>query len=246
MTTATALPAAAVPRPAAGPPAQPAAGPAVQPVVRPARPEERDALARVLAAAFAEDALMLWAFPDPAHRARVLPAFFRLQAEQSLAHGGALLALPGAGEDTGTPPASGQPLGALLFLPPGRWEDPGDGDGAAAGALAEALGSDGHGAGARRLAAIARLQHRRHPRHRTHHYLSFVGVHPGARRTRAGRALLRAFLAEVDTAGQAAYAEASSPAGAGLLAAHGFTPFGESLALPGGGPRLAPVWRGPR
>ncbi|MGW7582531.1 hypothetical protein ACWGKU_36495 [Kitasatospora sp. NPDC054768] len=234
MTTTTALPAAA----------GTALRPAVRPVVRPARPGEEDAVAHVLAAAFADDALMLWAFPDPGHRARVMPAFFRVHVEQCLAHRGALVAHRATtGDDTAQ---DGEPLGALLFLPPGHWDDPGPKDGAAALALAEAIDAAGHDGPARRLAAIARLQTLRHPRHRSHHYLAFVGVHPDARRTRTGRALLHAFLAEVDATGQAAYAETSSPGGAHLLAGGGFTRFGEAIALPGGGPRLAPVWRGPR
>ncbi|MFE7639493.1 hypothetical protein ACFU7Z_36220 [Kitasatospora sp. NPDC057518] len=243
MTTATALPAAAG---TALPPPGPADS-AVRPVVRPARPGEEDALARALADAFADDALMLWAFPDPDHRARVLPAFFRVHVEQCLAHGGALAVHRAAGDGaTDGGATDGEPLGALLFLPPGRWEAPGPRDGAATAALAEAIDAAGHGEPARRLAAITRLQTLRHPRHRSHHYLAFVGVRPGARGTRAGRALLHAFLTEVDTAGQAAYAETSSPSGARLLARGGFARFGEALALPGGGPRLAPVWRGPR
>ncbi|MFE7591845.1 hypothetical protein ACFU6K_20800 [Kitasatospora sp. NPDC057512] len=238
MTTATALPAAAG---TALPPAGPAVS-AVRPLVRPARPGEEEALARALADAFADDALMLWAFPDPGHRARVLPAFFRVHVERCLAHRGAL-AVHRAGGDSA---ADDEPLGALLFLPPGRWEDPGPRDGAATAALAEAIDAAGHGEPSRRLAAITRLQTLRHPRHRSHHYLAFVGVRPDARGTRAGQVLLHAFLTEVDTAGQAAYAETSSPSGARLLASGGFARFGEALALPGGGPRLAPVWRGPR
>ncbi|MEU3573321.1 hypothetical protein AB0E96_33580 [Kitasatospora sp. NPDC036755] len=260
MTTATALPAAGtVLRTAAPPTASPAASPAVSPagrsVVRPGRPQERDALAAVLAAAFADDALMLWAFPDPEHRARVLPAFFRVHVDQCLAHRGVLVAHHATDSATGSAadgadgpggPQDGEPLGALLFLPPGRWDDPRLHGGTAGAALAEAIDADGHGESSRRLAAITRLQTLRHPRHRSHHYLAFVGVRPEDRRTRAGHALLHAFLTEVDTAGQAAYAETSSPGGAHLLAAGGFARFGEAIALPGGGPRLAPVWRGPR
>ncbi|WP_051711620.1 hypothetical protein [Streptomyces sp. NRRL S-350] len=228
MTTATALSAAAgtAPRPAA------------RTAVRRARPEEAPALARLLADAFADDALMLWAFPDPDHRARVLPAFFRVHVEQCLAHQGVMV----AHEDA----PYGRLLGALLFLPPGVWEDPGRDDGAAARALAEAVDAGQHGDCARRLAAITDLQARRHPRHRPHYYLAFAGVRSQARTAGAGEAMLDAVLAEVDAAGQAAYAETSSEGGAHLCATHGFTRFGEAIALPGGGPRLAPVWRGPR
>ncbi|MFJ8623364.1 hypothetical protein ACIRD3_10995 [Kitasatospora sp. NPDC093550] len=224
MTTVTALPAAA-PR-------------AVRTAVRRARPDEAPALARLLADAFADDALMLWAFPDPDHRARVLPAFFRVHLEQCLAHQGVMV----AHEDT----AYGRLLGAMLFLPPGVWEDPGHADGAATRALTEAIDAGRHGESARRLAAITHLQQRRHPRHRPHFYLAFIGVRPDARSAGVAEAMFSAVLAEVDTAGQAAYAETSSPGGARLVAGHGFTRFGDPIALPGGGPRLAPVWRGPR
>ncbi|MEU9048079.1 MULTISPECIES: hypothetical protein [unclassified Kitasatospora] len=212
--------------------------PAVRAAVRRARPDEAPALARLLADAFADDALMLWAFPDPDHRARVLPAFFRVHLEQCLAHDGVVV----AHEDT----AYGRLLGALLFLPPGVWEDPGRADGAATRALTEAIDAGHHGESARRLAAITHLQTRRHPRHRPHHYLAFVGVRPDARTAGAAEAMLNAVLAQVDADGQAAYAETSSVGGAHLCATHGFTRFGEAIALPGGGPRLAPMWRGPR
>ncbi|MFI8462069.1 hypothetical protein [Kitasatospora sp. NPDC085464] len=241
MTTVTTLPAATgtAPRPAAGAAdttAAAAAAAAGGVAVRRARPQEAPALAALLAEAFADDALMLWAFPDPEHRARVMPAFFRVHLEQCLAHRGVVV----AADEAGTL------LGALLFLPPGVWEEPGHADGAATRALAEAIDAGRHGECARRLDAITRLQERRHPRHRPHYYFAFIGVHPGARSARAGEAMLEAVLAEVDAAGQAAYAETSSTGGARLCETHGFTRFGEAIALPGGGPRLAPVWRGPR
>ncbi|MFE4977129.1 hypothetical protein ACFRAR_34105 [Kitasatospora sp. NPDC056651] len=254
MTTATALPAtgAGTASPPASPPASPSASPtAARPLVRPGRPGEEDAIAAVLAAAFADDALMHWAFPDPGHRARVMPAFFRFHVDHCLERRGVLVAHRATNDDGDGDGGSGgglagEPLGALLFLPSGSWEGPEHGDGTDDDALAEAIEAPTHPLEAGRLAAITRLQAQRHPRHRPHHYLAFVGVHPGARRTLTGHALAHAFRAEVDTAGQAAYTETSSPAGARLAAAHGFTPFGAAIALPGGGPRLAPAWRGPR
>ncbi|MFJ2864404.1 hypothetical protein [Kitasatospora sp. NPDC087314] len=216
MTTATALPGAALAAPA----------------VRPARPGETPALARVLAAAFQDDPLTRWAFPDDAYRAAVLPAFFRVHVDQCLAHRGVLTT-----EDADA---------VLLFLPPGVWEDPGLRDDGTARALDEAVDAAAHPESARRLAAITRLQARRHPRHRPHYYAAFIGARPGTHRAGTGTALLRAFLAAVDADGQAAYAETSSPGGARLLAAAGFTRFGDALALPAGGPRLTPVWRGAR
>ncbi|MEV7601152.1 GNAT family N-acetyltransferase [Kitasatospora sp. NPDC089797] len=227
-------------RPAAAPPA---GAPPARAVARPARAEEAGALSRVLAAAFQEDPLTRWAFPDPEHRARVLPAFFRLHLDRCLPHHGVLTARDGAD-------ATAAPLGALLFLPPGAWEDPGHhdraADRAAERALDRAIDTARHPDCARRLAAITRRQERRHPRHRPHFYLAFVGVHPDARGTGAGRALIEALTTEVDRHGQAAYAETSSTGGARLCASAGFTRFGEAIALPGGGPRLNPVWRGPR
>lgn len=226
-------------RPAAAAAAAPAAAAAAAPVVTAARAEDAEPLARVLAAAFQDDPLTRWAFPDPAHRERVLPAFFRVHLDQCLAHGGAL-----AVHDRDD--AGGAPQGALLFLPPGVWEDPRQQDRTAARALDRAIDSARNPESARRLAAITHLQTRRHPRHRPHYYLAFIGVHPDAHRTGAGEALLAAMLTAVDRAGQAVYAETSSPSGARLSRTAGFTRFGEAIALPAGGPRLNPVWRGPR
>ncbi|MEU9074002.1 hypothetical protein ACFYUY_24490 [Kitasatospora sp. NPDC004745] len=228
MTTATVPPGA----PAARPAEIPSARPEGHPVVRAARPGEEAALSRVLAAAFQDDPLTRWAFPDATYRARVLPAFFRVYVDQCLAHRGVLTT-----EDLDA---------ALLFLPPGVWEHPDHHGQDAARALDEAVDAAAHPQSVLRLAAITRLQARRHPRHRPHYYLAFIGVRPERRHDLTAAALLRTLLAEVDAAGQAAYAETSSPGGAHLCARNGFTRFGDALALPAGGPQLTPVWRGPR
>ncbi|MFE2413226.1 hypothetical protein ACFXDE_33285 [Kitasatospora sp. NPDC059408] len=225
MTTATLRPGAAALAPLTPPPPPP-------PAVRPARDGEEEPLARTLAAAFHDDALMRWAFPDGAHRARVLPAFFRVHLAQCLAHDGVM--------------TTDALDGALLFLPPGVWENPTRRDTGAARALDRAVDTAAHPEAAHRLAAITRLQQRRHPVHRPHYYLAFIGVRPVTRHTRTAAALLAAVTTRIDADGQAAYAETSSPGGAHLCATHGFTRFGEAIALPGGGPRLRPMWRGPR
>ncbi|MER7754505.1 hypothetical protein [Kitasatospora sp. NPDC097643] len=224
MTTAAVRPDAPAPTPAAAVPG-----------VRPARAEEAPTLAQVLAVAFHDDALTRWAFPDDTYRARILPAFFRVFVDQCLAHQGVL--------------TTDAVDAALLFLPPGVWEQPShlaDDADHAARALDAAIDAAAHPESARRLAAITHLQARRHPRHRPHYYLAFLGVHPDARHSGAGAALLAAVMAEIDASGQAAYTEASSRGGAHLADIGGFTRFGEAIALPGGGPRLHPMWRGPR
>ncbi|MGW2253337.1 hypothetical protein ACWCXH_24525 [Kitasatospora sp. NPDC001660] len=232
MTTATLRPGTAAPAPVSTTAPTPAPVPVPVPAVRAVRPGEEEPLAAALAAAFHDDALMRWVFPDGAHRARVLPAFFRVHLSQCLAHGGVL--------------ATDALDGALLFLPPGVWENPHRRDTHAARALDRAVEADRHPGCALRLAAITRLQQQRHPVHRPHYYLAFIGVDPAARHTGTAAALLAAVTERIDAAGQAAYAETSSPGGAHLCAAHGFTRFGEAIALPGGGPLLRPVWRGPR
>ncbi|MFI9332050.1 hypothetical protein ACIGZJ_31465 [Kitasatospora sp. NPDC052868] len=234
MTTATPAPATAL-APLDRAPAAPApldrapVGRAPAPPARAARPQEGAALAALLAAAFQEDPLTLWAFPDEEHRRRILPAFFRVFLDQALAWEGVLTT---DALDT-----------VLLFLPPGAWEQ-GEADGEAfAARLAEAVQDR---AAVRRLEAITRLQAERHPRHRPHYYVSFAAAAPGRRRTGAVSVLLHHLLERVDAEGRAVYTEASSPGGAAAARRGGFTPFGEAIALPGGGPQLRPMWRGPR
>ncbi len=56
---------------------------------------ERERVAALLARAFANDPAMSWIFPDPAIRARKLPALFRLLFDNDAAHGVRLMTAGG-------------------------------------------------------------------------------------------------------------------------------------------------------
>lgn len=177
----------------------------------------------LLASCFHEDPLTCWMIPDARLRAELLPGFFRVFVELSAAHDGVLT---DPGHDA-----------VLLFLPPGAEPDQAVLEAAFDGALGPHAGA---------LRTIAALQAARRPAGAPYYYLSFGAVRPGRRQDGAMSALLAAVVARADAEGAGAYTEASSPGGEAAASRAGFGRLGPDIALPGGGPVLRPMWRGPR
>jgi hypothetical protein len=180
---------------------------------------DADELAGVLATAFHEDALTRWIVPDDARRRAVLPGFFRVFVDLSLAHG--------------TVFTTSAHDGVLLALPPGGTPLCARQEREIERRMRDLLGPD-----TERYLEIAALQGERHPAE-PHWYISFCGV--ARERRGVGRALATAFLTRC--AGPM-YVEASSAGG--LTGAHlmGFRPRGNPIVVPGG-PELVPLWRQP-
>ncbi|GAB3766751.1 GNAT family N-acetyltransferase [Microlunatus parietis] len=180
--------------------------------------ELHDSAVRVLSAAFLDDPVLSWAFPDrqtrPTALNLVLAAFLRNGRLRTIEDGDRLRAVavwcsPAEHEV----PAPDQP-------------DP---------VLIPHLG---------RLAELGRLLDDRYPGDADHRYLRVIGVGPKDRGRGYGGALLAEGLAECDAAGLPAYLEASAPRNAALYARHGFRPYGPPIQLPDG-PELFPLWREP-
>ncbi|MDJ0846811.1 MAG: GNAT family N-acetyltransferase [Myxococcota bacterium] len=168
--------------------------------------DEGEALAGLLAAAFAEDPIQGWMLPGPrnnfANRRRLFRQATRLYLRDGLATrtaGSEAAALWGR-------PGVRRPEGLTRLLDDAR------------GLLASllTLGTQ--------LGRSVRLYERmmRERPAEPHWYLAAIGTHPNHRRKGAAGSLLRERLAECDETGTLAYLESSSPANVTIYERHGF------------------------
>jgi GNAT superfamily N-acetyltransferase len=193
--------------------------------VVPAAAEHADAVAATLAAAFLDDPVQRWLFPDARRRRARLRRFFALEARHvALPHGASWHV---AGE-----------RGAALLLPPGHWRLP---------LRLQALHGPGYarafGTALPRALGVLAAMERRHPRE-PHWYVAFVGVVPAAQRQGLGAALLRPLLERCDRERLPAYLEASSPGSARLYERLGFR--GDEHITPFGSPPIRLMTRAPQ
>jgi GNAT superfamily N-acetyltransferase len=188
--------------------------------VRKAEVEDVDRLSGTLGAAFFDDPVMSWCYPDPDARRQVLPQFFRAIITASLPHGG-IDTVPGE-------------LAGAVWVPPGAELDEEE----LAGDLVDLSGD--HTA---RLMTLLALVDPEHPRDVPHQYLFVLGTRPGWQSQGLGSALLRAVLDPCDDAGTPAYLEATSERNKQLYLRHGFE-VRTTIHMPGGPPVWC-MWREP-
>lgn len=188
---------------------------------------DTDKLATLLADAFQEDPLAVWAFPDEGRRSWLLPDFFRVFLDLSLEHNGVYTT---ADRDA-----------VMLFLPPAGWAAMQAQEQELEWRFAEIVGDY-----VDRLLDIVRLQAVHHPSGRPHYYVSFAGVSGQAQRRGAMSTLLRRLVAKADNEGLGIYTEASSAGGEATFRRSGGIQIAEDIVLPDGGPTLRPMWREPR
>jgi ribosomal protein S18 acetylase RimI-like enzyme len=129
--------------------------------------------------------------------------------------------------------------GGSLWSPPGRWRPPPQAVARTLPGLVLALGSRLP----RALWAVSAVEavHPVEP----HWYLAVLGTDPSQQGRGVGSALLAPVLQRCDHDGVAAYLESSKESNLAFYARHGFEVTGE-IDVPGGGPRLWPMWREPR
>ena len=194
--------------------------------VRTATAADLDGVVTVLTAAFHDDPLMSWAFPDPATRPRRLDALWTFMGREGYLPFGASTLVPhAAGADA-----------AALWLAPGQHLDAAFWA-ARGSAFAAALEHD-----LDRLSALSEQMHAHHPAE-PHWYLLAIGVSPDRQGSRLGSALLAHTLAIADDTGAPAFLEATSPRSRALYERHGFVATGQFAALDG--PPVWPMWREP-
>jgi ribosomal protein S18 acetylase RimI-like enzyme len=184
-----------------------------------AGPNETPELSRLLAAAFLDDPIFGWAFPDPGPRQRILPSLFHCFADACR-----------AGEENHI--TEDRRAGAVC-LPVGH--EPDEAELARLGDIA--------GPYAPRTAELSELMGAEHP-DEPHYYLFFIGTLPRWQGRGIGSAVLAKLLAACDRDGVPAYLDATSEHNRRLYLRHGFEVLNE-VRLPDG-PPFWPMWRGPR
>lgn len=193
--------------------------------MRGAGPADVAPLAKAMAAAFYDDPVARWLFPDDSRRMHQLERGFGLFTE--------VLYLPG-GECLTTERVAG----GALWLPPGSWQAGLMAQLRVLGGLAPVLRRD-----LPRFLRYSRLLESKHPRE-DHYYLPFMGVEPDSQGQGIGSALLRPVLERCDMDRVPAYLEASSARNRDLYKRHGFEVF-ERLELAADGPVHWLMWREP-
>ncbi len=194
----------------------------LDPAVRAVVADEAGDVARTLAAAFADDPVMSWAFPDDRQRRiGVMMQFI----------------VPSIDLGAGACTTVSDHDAVALWRRPGDHGDPTYWDRVG---LELARGIDGP---LDRIDELGRLMNAHHPHDREHWYLPVIGVRPDAQGRGLGSILLAHTLAIADAERSAAYLEATSPRSRALYARFGFEVIGEFA--PTGGPPLWPMWRDP-
>ena len=187
-----------------------------------ARPGDRATVVADLLAAFMDDPVLGWVFPDRRRRHRYGGHFFAMQARRLLPGGlawkadggGALWAAPGRWRES---PLDSLRLGLRTL--PGVWPRP------------------------RVVTSGLLALEARHPRE-PHLYLATVGVRPEHQGKGLGSALLRPGLEHADAQRLPAYLESSNERNVPLYERHGFAVIAEHV-LPDG-PTMWLMWRPPR
>jgi GNAT superfamily N-acetyltransferase len=192
--------------------------------LRRARPEDRPALAAVLARAFHDDPITRWFYPSDRRREAQARRFFAIRLRQLA--------------DQDMTYTTADRSAAALWTLPGRWREdlrqtlmlwP------ALPALLPHL--------VRSVRAVTLIEGH-HPA-RSHFYLSVLGTDPARQGEGLGSALLRPVLDLCDGDRVGAYLETGTERNVAFYARNGFR-VTERLVLPGGGPPLWLMWRDPR
>jgi ribosomal protein S18 acetylase RimI-like enzyme len=206
----------------------PAARQTVTPVVtiRKASRDDARPLGAALARAFAEDPVMRWLLPARGARSSRLPRLFAMELRD--------LYLPHDEVYT-----TRDLEGGALWAPPDGWRTP-------PANLVRALPRLAWTLRARMPVAVnsVRAIERLHPQE-AHWYLAVVGTDPARQRQGVGSALLAPVLERCDRDYVPAYLESSREDNLAFYQRLGFEVTGR-LDLPGGGPRIWPMWREPR
>lgn len=190
--------------------------------VRVATAEDIDGLTATLTAAFANDPVWSWAFPDQ----RGLAAWWRLLIASALRHRWVWTI-----DDYAA---------AAVWIPPGCAELT-DAEGAEVKPMLDGL--VGHRAG-EVLDLVERFD-ATHPAGPPHYYLSLLGTHPSHRGKGLGMALLAHNLTTIDAEGMPAYLESTNGANDKGYEAQGFRRVG-SFSRPDEQLTISTMWRNAR
>ncbi|HEV7459144.1 MAG TPA: GNAT family N-acetyltransferase [Solirubrobacteraceae bacterium] len=189
---------------------------------RVATARDLDGLTTTVSAAFFDDPLWSWAFPD---RSRLAP-WWRFLIASALRYPCVWVAGPIAA--------------ASVWIPPGGTELTKEEEDRVEPLMVELVGS--------RAPAVMDLLGRfdaSHPRDEPHYYLSLLGTHPEHRGRGLGMALLAHNLSQMDAEGLPAYLESSNPENDERYERLGFVKVG-AFSTPDDAHTVATMWREPR
>jgi ribosomal protein S18 acetylase RimI-like enzyme len=181
-----------------------------------------DRAVATVTAAFANDPVWNWAFPDSDE----LDLWWRLLVEHAFRN--SWISMLGDYE------------AISVWIPPGANELSDAEEQRIAPLLRKLAGS--------RAPHVAQLLDRfdaAHPKREPHHYLSVLATHPACRGRGVGMRLVADKLARIDAEAMPAYLESSNPANHARYERAGFERIG-SFATPDGSHTLATMWREPR
>jgi GNAT superfamily N-acetyltransferase len=153
-----------------------------------------EAAVATIVAAFHEDPLWSWLFPDSNKRAAQHATVFGLYAESALPKGGVRM-------------ADERASAVAIFTPPGERELSEEGEERLGRFMKESLGEHAPAA----LETLERFTAAT-PQARPFYYLSFLGTHPGSRGKGIGMGLLAELGAQADREGRPIYLESTNPA----------------------------------
>ncbi|MFE0024673.1 GNAT family N-acetyltransferase [Amycolatopsis sp. NPDC059021] len=184
---------------------------------RAAEPSEMDVLVQVLTAAFHDDPVDRWIFPDAGRRREAHPVFFSVLLEAAF--------------DGGRVDVSDDLTALVLWLP--------GGDEALLDGFAALKASEQD-----RLEVVFELLGERAPARPGYWQAQFAAVRPDRQREGLGGRLFRYGLDRYDAAGAPTYLVSSSAGSARLYRRLGYRDLGEAFRLPGGS-AMRPMWRDP-
>lgn len=182
------------------------------------------AIAGTLAAAFFQDPVIQWAWPDPERRLQILPDFFEVMVTMSMGYDSVY--------------ATDDLTGAALWVPPTTQEPTEEEVEAFEDSIRSVTGEF-----APLVLQLFATLDEQHP-HEPHFYLPIIGTSPEHQGQGLGTALLAPVLEQCDREQMPAYLEATSERNQALYRRAGFRNMGQ-IVLPDG-PPLWPMWRQPR
>jgi GNAT superfamily N-acetyltransferase len=169
--------------------------------------DQIDIAAGILARAFHSDPPMIYAIPDAAERARILPPLMRTFVTYACMFGEPLT-------------TAGKPEGVALWLPLEEFDTPERDRQAGTDRIPEVLGA-GNFARLMYFVSVAERFHKT-TAPEPHLYLQFLGVEPQRQGNGLGSALIRPMVERADAHGMRCYLETFQPRNVPLYKKHGF------------------------
>ncbi|HEX8346486.1 MAG TPA: GNAT family N-acetyltransferase [Actinoplanes sp.] len=200
--------------------------PAVNLITRDAGSADHATVTTLLAAAFTDGAVARWLDPDPDTRHTNALDYFATTVTHAV-HSGIIRVAE----------ENGELVAAALWFPYQAHDGPPE-------PITVPASGDPQAGVSLRLKILEGVLDKRHPRH-PHHYLAFLGVRPDRQNNGIGSHLLISYHAFLHTVRIPAYLEATDARNRELYRRHGYLDLGDPIILPGGGPRVYPMWREP-